>query len=99
MVKTGGLGNVAAALPSGLSALGVDMRPIMPAYESVWSPANDRHLPAPYDAEAFEEKEAYKAHMQLELGLAAETGPLIAIVNRLTAQAAANDRPGRVAGP
>lgn len=58
--------------------------------EAVWSPANDRHLPEPYDANTIERKEACKAYckayVQRELGLAAERRPLIAIVNRLTTQ-------------
>jgi len=54
--------------------------------ESVWSPANDCHLPAPYDAANLGGKERCKSHVRQELHLADNERPLIAIVSRLTKQ-------------
>jgi len=42
LAKTGGLGDVSAALPAALARLGVDVRVVLPAYPAVW-----RHRPAP----------------------------------------------------
>ena len=41
LVKTGGLGDVSAALPAALAALGADVRILLPAYRAVLA-----HLPA-----------------------------------------------------
>jgi starch synthase len=54
--------------------------------ENIWNPANDSHLPEPYDARHLEGKAACKAHVQQELHLCHETRPLIAVVSRLTPQ-------------
>lgn len=54
--------------------------------EQIWGPANDRHLPEPYDAENLEGKRECKAHVRRELSLADDGRPLVAIVNRLTRQ-------------
>lgn len=54
--------------------------------EKIWSPANDCHLPAPYDAANLGGKERCKAHVRGELHLANDERPLIAIVSRLTKQ-------------
>ena len=54
--------------------------------EQVWSPANDCHLPEPYDAARLEGKQRCKAHVQRELDLADDARPLVAIVSRLTQQ-------------
>jgi starch synthase len=54
--------------------------------EQVWSPANDGHLPEPYDTEDLTGKEGCKAHVRRELRLAEDGRPLIAVLNRLTKQ-------------
>jgi starch synthase len=54
--------------------------------ELVWNPANDRHLPEPYDADHLAGKQACKAYLQRELGLVDDGRPLIGIVSRLTQQ-------------
>jgi starch synthase len=54
--------------------------------ENIWSPADDCHLPWPYDAADLVGKEGCKAHVRKELGLENDERPLIAIVSRLTKQ-------------
>jgi starch synthase len=46
LVKTGGLGDVSAALPAALRALGVDVRVLLPAYRGVAAQVTDVRLAA-----------------------------------------------------
>jgi starch synthase len=54
--------------------------------DAVWSPANDCHLPAVYDARNLRGKEHCKAKVRSELQLDDDDRPLIAILSRLTKQ-------------
>jgi starch synthase len=53
----------------------------------LWSPENDRFLPAPYDVRDLTGKQVCKAHLQQRFGLPdSPEVPLIGIVSRLTSQ-------------
>ena len=51
-VKTGGLGDVSAALPAALRALGVDVRVLLPAYRPVLAAIKAHRLAARFPADA-----------------------------------------------
>ena len=54
---------------------------------AVWDPATDRHLVAPYDAQSLDGRARNKAALRQRFGLSADaTGPLVAVVSRLTWQ-------------
>lgn len=54
--------------------------------ERVWNPAADPALPAPFDADRLEGREACRQALSLELGLDPNAAPLFGVVTRLTWQ-------------
>ncbi len=54
--------------------------------ERVWDPAHDPHLPAPFDAEHLEAREASRRALHERLGLEEGPGPLFGVVSRLSWQ-------------
>jgi starch synthase len=54
---------------------------------AVWDPATDRHLVARYDAQRIDERARNKAAVRQRFGLSSDSsGPLVAVVSRLTWQ-------------
>ena len=64
----------------------------------VWNPANDPHLPAPYDSESLEAKRSSKRVLRERMNLEASDDPLIGFVGRLTHQKGADLIAGAAAG-
>lgn len=57
--------------------------------EKLWDPATDKHLPAHFDVDDLEGKEACRSALRFELGLYPETDrpvPIVGCVSRLTMQ-------------
>ena len=54
--------------------------------ETVWDPAHDAALPAPFDADRLEVREASRRELCARLGLEEDQGPLFAAVTRLSWQ-------------
>ena len=71
-----------------IRARGADVSGILNGVDgTVWNPAADASIAAPYSAALPAGKAACKAALQRELGLAVDAGaPLFAVVSRLTAQ-------------
>lgn len=95
LVKAGGLGDVNAALPPILGALGHDMRVIMPAYGGMeplrtdigaWSPASDTLIAANHDHNTFARKAMNTRALHGRTGLVPTVEPLFGFVGRLATQ-------------
>ncbi|CAN5277503.1 glycogen synthase GlgA [soil metagenome] len=71
-----------------IRARGADVSGILNGVDgTVWNPATDSHIAAPYSAAALDGKALCKAALQQELGLTVDAGaPLFAVVSRLTSQ-------------
>jgi starch synthase len=71
-----------------IRARGADVSGILNGVDgTVWNPASDALIAAPYSAEALDGKALCKAALQRELGLAVDAAsPLFAVVSRLTSQ-------------
>jgi starch synthase len=55
--------------------------------ETIWNPATDPHIAAPYDINRLERKSANRTALLSEMGLAAEPdGPVLGIISRLVDQ-------------
>lgn len=95
LVKTGGLGDVSAALPRALRALGHDVRVLMPAYGGMeplrtdigaWSPASDTLIAANHDHNTFARKAMNTRALHGRTGLMRTVEPLFGFVGRLATQ-------------
>ncbi len=53
---------------------------------TLWNPASDPLIAAPYDADRLEAKAVNKAHLRKRCGLQEVDGPLLGLVGRLTSQ-------------
>lgn len=70
-----------------IRARGADVHGIVNGIDTaVWNPGTDAHLVSHYSAATMERRAANKAALQARFGLAPTSGPLFAVVSRLTWQ-------------